>query len=445
MPEQQRKNASTVFRGCFCLLTSLALLGGCATANEPVQQTRSASPGDIQVVESMVSPSIPPNPDVLAKQVEKVSAKSLKSTGYAVFDTQGRQFAAKNDKAMVPASTMKILTAMAAIDVLGSAKTFTTKVVSAGKGKITLVGAGDPYLTIKKSKVPAQLASIEALANATAKALKAKGVKKVALTYDASLFSGAAYSPSWDKKWKPYTARIKSLVVNSGKSTGWRADTDPAKAAAGAFAKQLKKKGVKVSSVKPAKAPANAAEVAQVTSATVGTMVRRLLRYSDNVAAEVLARHVALARGKAGSFNGASRALSDWLAEHGLWTGDMKIDGGSGLTPKARIKPSTLAKALGMVLADPVYLDVSGGLPVAGKNGTLKKRFSDKTEKAGRNVVHAKTGSLKAATSLAGFVKTKDGAMLAFAFLAAHDGHHEKAANHWLDRSATVLASCGCS
>jgi D-alanyl-D-alanine carboxypeptidase/D-alanyl-D-alanine-endopeptidase (penicillin-binding protein 4) len=393
----------------------------------------------------MSQPVVPPDADVLAAQLAEVSKKSMKDVGYAVYSADGTALVASSDKGMVPASTMKVLTAMAAVDVLGAATTYSTSVVSAKRGKITLVGGGDPFLTVKKSTVPAKPANLNALVAATAKALKAQKVKKVALTYDASLFSGSSYSSSWKKEWASYTPRIKALLVNSGKSTGWRADADPAKAAAKLFASKLVKKGVKVTSVKSAKAPKGATALATQTSATVGTMVRRMLRYSDNVAAEVLARQVALAQGRPGSFSGASAALTAWLKEHQLWASGMRIDGGCGLSSKTKLRPSVLNLALVQALDDVRFLDVTAGLPVAGVDGTLKKRFNDKQEAEGRKVVHAKTGSLKEVSALAGYVTTKDGALLTFAFMASHPSSQSKAASNWLDRSATVLAKCGCS
>ena len=75
-------------------------------------------------------------------------------------------------------------------------------------------------------------------------------------------------------------------------------------------------------------------------------------------------------------------------------------------------------------------------------NGTLKDRFNDPVEKAGRKVVHAKTGTLLGVASLAGYVTTKDGAVLTFAAMANDAGR--TSAYNWLDRTATALAKCGC-
>lgn len=127
-----------------------------------------------------------------------------------------------------------------------------------------------------------------------------------------------------------------------------------------------------------------------------------------------------------------------------LWAKGMKIDGGSGLSSKTKVTPSVLARSIGLALSNKRYVDVVKGLPIAGVDGTLKQRFDDPSEKAGREVVHAKTGMLKQVRSLSGYVTTKDGQVLTFALLATHDGTHSSSAINWLDRSATTLATCGC-
>lgn len=379
---------------------------------------------------------------LLATRLAAVSKKSLSSTAWAVYTADGERITA-NDRLMVPASTTKILTALAAVDILGANRTFSTKVVSARKGRITLVAGGDPYLVGSKSSVPAKKASLDSLVYRTVTALKRAKVKAVTLTYSAPLFSGASYSSAWKQSWASYTPRIMSLTVNGGKS-GSSAYTNPARSTAKMFAAKLRSKGIKVTYAGAASAPKGAATIASVTSARLGTMVRRMLRYSDNVAAENFARLIARKTGRSPSFAGGSATITDWMKDHGLWATGMRIDGGSGLSSNTKVLPSVLARAVGFALADPKYVDVVDGLPIAGVNGTMKYRFNDASERAGRNIVHAKTGSLKKVNALAGYLRTADGEVLTFAFGATHDGKHSTAAGNWLDRSATVLATCGC-
>ncbi len=381
--------------------------------------------------------------DLMSNRLSALPQKNLTSTAWAVY-TAGGEPLVVNDQLMVPASTTKILTALAAIDLLGADRTFTTKVVSARKGRIVLVAGGDPYLTSGRSSAAAKKANLTDLAAATAKALKKAKVKKVTLTFSAPLFSGASYSPSWKKAWSSYTPRIMSLTVNGGKS-GSSAYGNPARSTAKLFASKLKAKGIKVTFTGSSSVPKDAETVASVTSAPLGTMVRRMLLYSDNVAAETLARHVAIAAGQAPSFDGGSAAISGWLQGKGLWGDGMVIDGGSGLSSNTRVLPSVVARSVGFALADQRYVDVIKGLPTAGVSGTLSRRFNDPEELAGRKVVRAKTGSLKQVNALAGYVTTATGEVLTFAYFASHNGKYSTTAGNWLDRSASVLAACGCA
>jgi D-alanyl-D-alanine carboxypeptidase len=97
------------------------------------------------------------------------------------------------------------------------------------------------------------------------------------------------------------------------------------------------------------------------------------------------------------------------------------------------------------VLADAAFQPIVAGLPVAWETGTLAKRFDDRSEKAGRHNVHAKTGTLRGVAGLVGFLTTADGRRLVFAELA----NTKKAVTYerlynWLDRTAAATITCAC-
>ena len=84
---------------------------------------------------------------------------------------------------------------------------------------------------------------------------------------------------------------------------------------------------------------------------------------------------------------------------------------GSGLDPDNRVTCSLLVDLLGDELYGGVLVD---SLPVAGQQGTMKKRF---VGTAGEGRVRAKTGTLREVSSLAGVVDTPAGRRLAFAVI----------------------------
>lgn len=393
---------------------------------------------------SVPTPVTLPNPAILTAKLKAVSSKGIKQKSIIVTTTDGQVLASRASQTpLTPASTMKVLTTMSAVDTLGADRTFATRTVDAGDGRVFVIGGGDPFLTDKASTRPYKLASLATLAVTTATALKATGRTTIALRYDASLFSGPLFSPKWKSRWRTYEARVAALEINSGKLSNGKAATNPAKTAANALAKRLRAASITVTSVAAGKATATGTELARVTSATVSTIVQRTLLVSDNVAAETLLRQAAVARGKAGSFTGASANLRDWLVAHGLWAGGQKIYDGSGLAPASKLTTAVLAGAIRLALADPTYAPVVAGLPVAGETGTLKSRFDDKSERAGRHTVHAKTGTLSGLAGLAGYLTTADGAVLVFAELGDKATSYHRVYN-WLDREAAVVARCGC-
>ncbi len=385
-----------------------------------------------------------PNPKILTARLKAVSTAGIKQKSIIVTTPDGRVLATRSaNTPLTPASTMKVLTTMAAVDTLGADRTFATRTVDAGNGRVVVIGGGDPFLTDKASTSRHKLASLATLAVRTAKALKAVDRTTIALRYDASLFSGPLFSPKWKSRWRTYEARVAALEINSGKLSNGKASTNPAKTAANALAKRLRAAGIKVTSVASGKAGVTSTELARVTSASVSTIVKRTLLVSDNVAAETLLRQSAVANGKAGSFTGASANLRDWLIAHSLWASGQKIYDGSGLAPASKLTTTTLAAAIRLALADAKFAPVIAGLPVAGESGTLKNRFDDKSEKAGRHTVHAKTGTLSGLAGLAGYLTTADGAVLVFAELGDKATSYYRVYN-WLDREAAVIARCGC-
>ena len=85
------------------------------------------------------------------------------------------------------------------------------------------------------------------------------------------------------------------------------------------------------------------------------------------------------------------------------------------------------------------------GLPVAGFDGTLARRYRTGPSVPAAGVVRAKTGTLLGVSALAGLLRTADGRLLAFDLTAdAVPVGATRAAERALDRLAAALASCGC-
>ncbi|NUO98709.1 MAG: D-alanyl-D-alanine carboxypeptidase/D-alanyl-D-alanine-endopeptidase [Nonomuraea sp.] len=370
--------------------------------------------------------------------------------GAVVLDaaTGAQIFASNPDTGITPASTNKVITTAAALAALGPDTRLSTRVVQGRTpGAIVLVGGGDPMLagpSAKPADFPKQ-ATLATLAARTAATLKSKGVKKVTLSYDDSLFTGPAVAPGWKPNYVPdgEVAPVHALAVDEGRQRpGARPRVpDPAAYAAAAFAKLLPKYGVAVSgSVRAGKAAAGAAELGKVDSAPVYALVEHTLTHSDNDMAEALARHVAIKEGQEASFAGASKAVLGVIRRLGVTKGVTVADG-SGLSIRDRVSADAMARVIAVAssAAHPELRAVASGMPIAGFSGTLGngRRFTRADSKGQVGLVRAKTGTLNHVNTLAGLATTKDGRLVTFAFLADDVPVN---AEPVLDRLAAVVA-----
>ena len=333
---------------------------------------------------------------------------------------------------------MKLLTSAAALATYGPEHTFTTSVVKSKGNRIILVGGGDPYLA-KKSRADAfpKRASITDLARATAAKLRKSKITRVSLGYDASLFSGPAWNPAWPSFYGDQVTPVSALWVDEGRVNGGSPGPrvrDPAGSAAAAFAAALRKQGVRVTSVRPAKAPASAAEVASVSSMPLQRIVEQVLMVSDNDAAEVLFRQVAVGAKRKGSSAEAAKAVRAVLTKLGVWVDGTTIIDGSGLARETKVPAATMVRLLRLAAQRPASRAPGGDhRPARGRGrGQPANPLLRRRELAGRGAVRGKTGTLRKVHSLAGLVRTRDGSVLVFAFLI-NNPKNDYAAKVWLD------------
>jgi D-alanyl-D-alanine carboxypeptidase/D-alanyl-D-alanine-endopeptidase (penicillin-binding protein 4) len=341
-------------------------------------------------------------------------------------------------RGLTPASTVKILTAAAALATLGSETVLATRAVlsdvEAGHATVTLVAGGDTTLGPDAGDPGAVLgrAGMGDLARAAATELRRSGAREVSVALDDSLFTGPQTYPDWG--WYSGTtwgAPTTPLAIMDGRA-GAAFDEptfvpDPALTAAEHFAALLAEAAAEESltlpsvsvatSVTRAVAPAGALELARVDSAPMRQLVAHMLRHSDNTLAEALGRVTAVARGLPGSFEGCAQGVGQVLEDLGVPTANLRLDDCSGLSHGSRVSAATLTSALALAGGSREHelSAVAGALPVGALQGTVTRRF---TEAPAAGNVRAKTGTLTGVTSLAGVVQTTAGRELAFAVIA---------------------------
>lgn len=354
---------------------------------------------------------------------------------------------------LLPASTAKIVTAVATLTAVDPDRRLTTRVVAGPQpGDVVLVGAGDPSLASDRdARRGAQDARLDVLAQQVAAAVGDRPVARVLV--DDTLYSGPAIGPGWRPSYvgDGNVAPVTALMVDAGRVRLGRSARhgDPALAAGAAFAALLRPGAPPP--VERGTAPPDAAELAAVQSPPISTLVERMLVTSDNDLAEALARQVALAEEQPASFDGAARALSTasgrLLEQAGVRVEAVQLADGSGLSRDSRLAPGALTRLLASVVSsDPGRLSpLLTGLPVAGFDGTLSDRYREEPTLPGAGVVRAKTGTLMGVSALAGLVRTAEDRLLAFALTAdAVPQGGTLAAERVLDRLAASFASCGC-
>lgn len=411
------------------IATSLILagaVGGAAATGVAIQRSYAdithAEPFQLPVAADPVSPLQPQLADApaLAARLDAQAAartSALANFGGDVIDVASGKSVWSRDaeRALVPASSTKVLTASAAVWELGADDRLTTEIVrGANPGEVVIKASGDVWLT---------LAQLDRVAEEL-KAASASGEALHAVFIDTSVWTGAPQAQEWDPENVDagYVAPMEPAMIFGGRLGGTEGDLPrthtPALDVANALARRL---GVETVGFAPA--PAGAEVLATMTSPTLGERAQDMMKHSDNVMAEAIGRELAIARGKEPSFAGATEATLEILAEHGIDTSHLFIADNSGLSTLNRIPAATLAGLVARAAStDAAHANdlrpLLGLLPVAGGDGTLYTRYAGMD---GRGNVRAKTGTLTGTSALVGTAQGQAGTLYAFAFLV-NDG-----------------------
>lgn len=202
----------------------------------------------------------------------------------------------------------------------------------------------------------------------------------------------------------------------------------------------LAQRGVTVSGkVKAGRKPDGARLLAKADSKPLSQAVGDMLKFSNNYVAEMLTKDLALQNGvvPANLEAGMQLIRAHLSGPVGLDNKRFTLLNPSGLSRRNRIRARDLAEILAQAQRQfPTFAELLSALPIAGMDGTLKKRMLN-TEAKGW--VRAKTGNLSGVVALAGYAGRKDGGLRAFAFIFNGKPDLGESARHLFDALAVEL------
>ena len=168
--------------------------------------------------------------------------------------------------------------------------------------------------------------------------------------------------------------------------------------------------------VRDGRVPPGLQPVFSASSPALAEVVRSINKYSNNVMAEQLFMTFSLQKNGVGTLDGSRQVLEQWWRGRFGEAGAPTIDNGAGLSRDTRISAQALARMLQAAWAAPVMPELLASLPIAGVDGTLRRRSSDAVW--GR--AHLKTGSLRDVLALAGYVHAASGRRYVLVALVNH-------------------------
>lgn len=357
-------------------------------------------------------------------------------TGEVLFEQEGTT-------PLAPASSMKVVTAVAALEHLGAEYRIPTTVVEGPtEDSVVLVAGGDVTLTVDGEGYYTEYADGASLQELADLVLEARGGTAPTTVYlDTSVFTDnpkAEGVPATDLE--TATAPMAPFMVDGGRVDNTQKYAqhypDPAQVAAEQFADRLG-----AATVADGTAEAGAAELAVVYSAPLAALVDELILTSDNLLADAVALQTALVVEGEMTWAAMSSVHLATLESLGVDNTGLVFYDGSGLSPTDRMTANAFTQLL-LGAAGSGSSAVFGSLPVAGYSGTLDDRFSSAED--GKGVVRAKTGTLTGVSSLTGTLTTVDGRQLIFSLISNGATSGETAVEAALDEIATAVALCGC-
>ena len=345
------------------------------------------------------------------------------TVGLEVYDLTADSILYKvNEHQMLrPASTMKLLTAITAIDKLGGSYQFRTQLYYTGKvedhtltGDLYCVGGFDPRFNIDDM-------------NAFVESIRCMGVDTIrgSIVADRSMKDADLLGEGWC--WDDDNPPLSPLTI--GRNTQF----------VDRFIRQLVDDGVVLDvRVSDGTLPDSAFHLCSRFH-SIDQILLRMMKQSDNFYAEAMFYQLAAHQGhRPARAKDAAAIVKRLISKVGLGHRPYRIADGSGLSLYNYLSADLEVRLLRYAYRNStVYLHLLPSLPVAGSDGTLRNRMRGSF--AADNV-KAKTGTLEGVSALAGYCTAANGHRLCFSII--NQGvMHTSNARRFQDRVCNALCA----
>ena len=157
-------------------------------------------------------------------------------------------------------------------------------------------------------------------------------------------------------------------------------------------------------------------------SLPLADVITRINKYSNNVMArQLLFTLSSEVLGAPGTEEGGREVITNWIADAGLNLDGLILENGAGLSREVRMTAAGMGKLLEFGWRQPYMPEFASSLALAGKDGTLRRRFDDASLDG---IAHLKTGSLDDVVAIAGYLHARSGRRFVVVTMQNHEDIH---------------------
>jgi len=349
-----------------------------------------------------------PYPQNIRQRLDTIlTARMLQRSqiGLMVYDLTADSciYAYNHQQTMRPASTQKLVTAIAAIDQLGGNYQFRTSLYYTGSirdgvltGNLICVGGMDPEFS--RDDLMAFVESLRRLGVDTIRG---------SILADRSFKDDNLLGEGWC--WDDDNPTLSPLLISQKDDF------------TGRLAQALKENGAVLitddMNLQPQSANTQSPKTLVCTRThTIDQILAKMMKDSDNLYAEAMFYQLGASTGnRTSKATHARNVINQLISKVGLQPANYKIADGSGLSLYNYLTPELHITLLRYAYRNPnVLAHLLPALPIAAEDGTLKNRMAGTS--AASNV-RAKTGTVTAVSCLAGYCTADNGHDLCFAIM----------------------------